>query len=259
MTTRHQELGRFLRTLRERAAPPLEPPGTRRRRTPGLRREEVAALCGISVTWYTWIEQGRAPQVSPDTLARFAAVLAVTDAERRYLWEAAGLAPQRVPRVLPQVPAAIASVLEHIATPAYCLGRYWDALAWNRQAQELFPDWLGADGTERNLLRFVFCEPAVRDFIVDWPSRARRLVAEFAADSADLAGDPLYEELVSELCGQSPEFRAYWQRREVSFRDPALKAFRHPALGPVVYEQTTFAPLVERDLKLVVLCARADA
>ena len=255
MTTRPEELGRFVRMLRERAAPP-KTPSARRRRTPGLRREELATLCGISVTWYTWIEQGRAPQVSPDTLARLADALAVTDAERRYLWEAAGLAPQRAPRRTPRVPPAITSVLERIASPAYCLGRHWDALAWNEEAEALFPDWLGPNGQERNLLRFMFCVPAARDFVIDWPQRARRLVAEFSADAGDLVGEGQYEELVANLDRQSAEFRAYWQRREVSFRDPTVKTFRHPALGLVVYEQTTFASLVERDLKLVVLCAR---
>ncbi len=200
-----------------------------------------------------------APQVSPDTLARLADVLAVTDAERRYLWEAAGLAPQRAYRRTPRVPPAIAAVLERIASPAYCLGRYWDALAWNKEAEALFPDWLGSQGQERNLLRFMFCVPAARDFVVDWPQRARRLVAEFSADAGDLAGEGQYEELVADLGRQSAEFRAYWQRREVSLRDPAVKTFRHPVLGLAVYEQTTFASLVERDLKLVVLCARSGA
>ena len=255
MVTRPKELGCFLRRLRERTAPQGAPIG-RRRRTPGLRREELATLCGISVTWYTWIEQGRAPQVSPDTLARLADVLAVTDAERRYLWEAAGLAPQRPAQKTPHVPAAITSVLERIATPAYCLGRYWDALAWNREAESLFADWLGPQGQERNLLRFMFCVPAARDFVVDWPQRARRLVAEFSADAGNLAGEGQYEDMVADLGRQSAEFRAYWARREISFRDPAVKAFRHPTEGLVVYEQTTFAPLVERDFKLVLLCAR---
>ncbi len=255
MTARQKELGHFLRTLRERMT---VPPGGRRRRTPGLRREELAAQCGISATWYTWIEQGRAAGVSPDTLARLAEVLGVTDAERRYLWEVAGLGPQRVTRLVPQAPAEMTSVITHIATPAYCLGRYWDALAWNKEAQELFPDWLGEGSHERNLLDFVFSVPAARDFIVDWPGRARRLVAEFAADSADLAGDPRHEEMVADLASRSREFRDYWQRREVSFRDAALKTFHHPTRGLVLYEQTTFAPLVMRDLKLVILCARSN-
>lgn len=255
MMTRKKELGRFLRALRERSPAPA---GARRRRTPGLRREELAAQCGISATWYTWIEQGRAEGVSPDTLARLAEALVVTDAERRYLWEVAGLGPQRLPRPVPQAPAEMASVLAHIDAPAYCLGRYWDALAWNAGAQELFPDWLGERACERNLLDFVFSVPAARDFIVDWPARARRLVAEFAADAADLAGDPHYEGMVGDLSARSPDFRDYWQRREVSFRDPTLKAFRHPVRGLVLYEQTTFAPLVMRDLKLVILCARPN-
>jgi len=253
MLTQHKELGRFLRTLRERTLPRSQNPGTRKRRTPGLRREELADLCGISATWYTWIEQGRAPSVSHDVLTRLAHALQCTDAERRYLWEIAGLGSLRGAYLSPQAPPAIVSVLHRIEAPAYCLGRYWDALAWNGLAESLFPDWLGACAHDRNLLSFVFCEPSARTLIVDWELRARRLVAEFAADAGDLGGDHQYQELVDRLSARSEEFHRYWRHQEVSFREPTVKHFHHPQSGLVSYEQTTFAPLAQRDLKLVVL------
>ncbi|HUW97700.1 MAG TPA: helix-turn-helix transcriptional regulator [Acidiferrobacter sp.] len=250
----HKELGRFLRTLRERTPPRTEPPpGARKRRTPGLRREELADLCGISATWYTWIEQGRAPSVSHEVLARLAHALDCTDAQRRYLWEIAGLGPVRGADSAAVAPPAIVSLLQRIDAPAYCLGRYWDALAWNQRAARLFPDWLGTGGADRNLLGFVFCEPSARTLIVDWERRARRLIAEFVADASDLEGADRYQELVARLSARSEEFHRYWRQQEVWFREPAVKHFRHPRDGLVSYEQTTFSPLAQRDLKLVVL------
>lgn len=253
---KQRELGRFLRLLRERTAPQTS--DRRKRRTPGLRREELAALLGVSPTWYTWIEQGRAPSVSHEVLSRLARALHMTDEERRYAWEAAGLGPVRASLVTEKVPPAVLDVLTALASPAYCLGRYWDAVGWNKAAEDLFPDWLGPDREERNLLAFVFCEPAARTFIVDWELRARRLVAEFAGDAADVAGEQTYQALVARLCAASGDFRVLWSRQEISFREPARKSFRHPNRGLLFYEQTTFAPLSQRDLKLVVLSPKGS-
>lgn len=254
---KQRELGRFLRLLRERTPPQAS--DRRKRRTPGLRREELAALIGVSPTWYTWIEQGRAPSVSHEVLSRLARALNMTDGEQRYAWEAAGLGPLRAPLVGERLPPEIFDVLMGLTSPAYCLGRYWDALGWNKTAEELFPDWLGPDCGERNLLAFVFCEPTARTFIVDWELRARRLVAEFAADAADVAGEQPYQSLVARLCAASSDFRALWSRQELSFREPARKSFRHPSRGLLFYEQTTFAPLSQRDLKLVVLSPKGPS
>src|SRR5262249_20682563 len=152
-----------------------------RRRTPGLRREEVAQLCGLSTTWYTWIEQGRDVSVSPSALARLAGVLQLDRAERAYLFELAG---KRDPDHRDSdddkiFPAALACV-NAIAAPAYILDRNWKACSWNPLAERLFGGWLDRAG-DRNLLRFIFLEPAARALICGWAERARRVAAEFRA------------------------------------------------------------------------------
>ncbi|MGN4224056.1 helix-turn-helix domain-containing protein, partial [Burkholderia gladioli] len=150
-------LGDFIRAHRERLTPEALglPPGPRRR-TPGLRREEVAQLCGVSPTWYTWIEQGRQVSASADALARIAVALRLSRAERAYLFE---LAAQRDPAepelATADVPDTLVAAVDLVAAPAYVLDRQWNALAWNAPAAALFAGWLDGDH-DRNLLRFTF-------------------------------------------------------------------------------------------------------
>ena len=176
-TDQRRELGGFLRTRREAVSPSqagLLLGARARRRTPGLRREEVAQLCGISTTWYTWIEQGRDITLSAAALARLADALRLTAAERAYLFE---LTRRRdpTPPVAPSAPvivaAALRAVLEVIETPAYLLDRQWHVRAWNDAAGDLFAPWLDSD--EPCMLRFVFLKPAAREFICDWNDRAQ--------------------------------------------------------------------------------------
>jgi transcriptional regulator with XRE-family HTH domain len=149
-------LGRFIRSHRERVAPSVP---TRRRRTPGLRREELAALAGIGVTWCAWIEQGRDIRVSPEALARLATALALTPAERGYLFELAGRRDPDAPRSepMPQAPRSVRALVEAQAHPAYGLDRVWNACCWNAAAEHLFGGWLGP-GKQKNLLRYAFTD-----------------------------------------------------------------------------------------------------
>src|ERR1700739_4286231 len=177
------ELGEFVGAQRERLAPAASGlPAAARRRTPGLRREEVAQLCGLSVTWYTWLEQGRDIALSPSALPRLADALRLRRAERAYLFELAGKRdPAADETVVEQIPPALAACVKAIAAPAYVLDRSWTARAWNAWAQRLFAGWL--DGAhDRNLLRFIFLAPSARMLIHDFNERARRVVAEFRAD-----------------------------------------------------------------------------
>ena len=157
-------------------------PASGRRRTPGLRREEAAQLSGLSVTWYTWLEQGRDVSVSPMALARLAGALRLGHAERTYLFE---LADRRDPDEhdgeANSVPPAVLAALKAIDAPAYLLDRSWNARGWNAPAERLFVGWLDRTGA-RNLLRYVFLEPAARTLIHDYDDRARRVVAEFRAN-----------------------------------------------------------------------------
>ena len=241
-------LGAFIRAGRER----LPVASTVRRRTAGWRREEVAQDSGISVTWYTWIEQGRDISISAGALSRLAATLRLAPAERTYLFELARTRDPAPPSGLDAtVPAELRAALRALTVPAYLLDRLWCACDCNDAARHLFAPWLG--GAEPNLLRFMFLDPRSRDFISDWPDRARRLLAEFRADTANLAADPEVQALIGEIGEASADFRRMWDSQAVLAREGGERRFHHPADGELVYEQLTLIRPGHPDHKLVML------
>ncbi len=252
-------LGEFLRARRDRSRPEdFGLPGGFRRRAPGLRREEVATLCGISPTWYTWIEQGRTNAVSVATLGAISRGLRLSHAERAYLFELASRADPTPPRPEDSDPHQLTSLLRAIQTPAYVLDRHWDAIAWNEPAAELFEDWIGAPATAAhsascNLLRYVFLHPRAESFIVDWPERSRRLVAEYRADTAAWHDDPVRRALVDELSWNSAAFATAWRLQNVLSREGGLRSFQHSQRGRCLYEQFTLRVAQRAELKLTVL------
>ncbi len=249
---RHQ-LGAFVRAQRDRLDPAsLGLPAGSRRRTKGLRREEVAQLAGVSATWITWIEQGREVSVSSPALARLATALRLDRAERAYLFELAGkrdIADAAAP-VVETVPPALAEALDRMTMPAYLLDGHWNAVAWNAVAAQLFTGWLDGD---RNLLRFVFLTEAARTLIRDWPERARRVVAEFRADCGRHLDDPALAALVAELGRTSAAFAEIWGQHEVLAREGGERWFDHPIDGALKFEQMSFTNADRPDLKLVLL------
>ncbi len=249
-----RELGDFIRAQRERLDPATIGLTARsRRRTPGLRREEVAQFCGLSTTWYTWIEQGRDVSVSPLALARVAATLRLGRAERGYLFELAGKRdPEQGGAAAADVPPAVLACVEAIRTPAYVLDRSWTARGWNASAERLFVGWLDQPG-EQNLLRFVFLEPAARSLICDWEARARRVVAEFRASCSAQVTDPALRTLIESLRRQSPEFAQFWNLFGVLEREGGERTFNHPLDGLLRYAQVTFELAGRPDLKLTML------
>jgi len=260
MDTRRKELGDFLQVLRQRSAPEeFGFPVGNRRRTKGLRREEVAQLAGISPTWYTWIEQGREVNVSADALDRLSQVLKLSRSERDYLFE---MADRRDPKDSHRdeqdaAPDELINMLADISIPAYIMGRYWDLLAWNKLAAVLFSGWLDQaqpkDSPAPNLLRFVFLMPQARDFVVNWEVRARRIVAEFRADCRSRLEEPALQRLVTELTQSSPEFARFWQQHDVLERQGGQRSFNHPKQGLISYQQFTLRPVDQDQLKLVLL------
>jgi transcriptional regulator with XRE-family HTH domain len=252
--TAARALGAFIRAHRERVSP--EAAGISvgiRRRTPGLRREEVAQLCGVSPTWYTWIEQGRDVSASAAALARIADALRLSRPERAYLFELAGQrdpASGRTSEI--DVPAALHASVSAIAGPAYLLDRQWNALSWNDAAAELFVGWLSGDA-DRNLLRYMFHCPSARTLVVDWAGRAARLVAEFRADSSRHLDAPPMRDFLTSLSETSPAFAAFWASQDVVDREGGRRAFEHPRLGHVTFEQITWKAALYDDLKLVML------
>lgn len=252
---RRQELAEFLRAQRERLDPARFgiPAGTRRR-TPGLRREELAQLAGLSATWYTWIEQAREVSVSAAALARLARALGLSPPERAYLFDLAGKRdPSAAAAPAAALPAALAAAVEAMACPAYLLDRGWTALAWNRPAARLFVGWLDPGAADRNLLRYVFLHPAARRLIPDWDSRARRLLAEFRVDYSHHLDDPALQALVRGLAAESPLFAEAWEAHAVVGRAGGRRHFAHPEAGPLSYEQITLTPSAQPDCKLVML------
>jgi transcriptional regulator with XRE-family HTH domain len=248
---RHQ-LGQYLRTRREQLRPAdFGLPAGSRRRTPGLRREEAAQLCGISVTWLTWLEQGRTSAVSPPTLSAIARGLKLSRAERQYLFQLAARSDPAPQTTQTASSAQLQSLVNALRSPAYVIDRHWDAIVWNRAAADLFSLWLRS--AERNLLRFVFFERAARRFIVNWNERARRLVAEFRADTANWRDDPVRKALVAELIDGSAEFAAAWKSHSVLGRDGGQRTFLHPRRGRCEYEQYTLRLAQQPDIKVTVL------
>jgi transcriptional regulator with XRE-family HTH domain len=246
-------LGAFLRARRE-ALNPVEAPMQGRRRTPGLRREEVAEFCGISTTWYTWIEQGRDIALSAAALARLADALQLTTAERAYVFELTRRrdpAPLAAETALSSIPAGLTAVLQTTTAAAYLLDRLWEMRAWNEAAGHLFAPWL--DSGEACLLKYVFLDPTARDFICNWENRARRLLAEFRADTARTPDDVGVQDLIGELLRSSPIFTRLWNNHAVLTREGGIRMFNHPQDGVLQYEQITLVPAGHPDLKLVML------
>jgi transcriptional regulator with XRE-family HTH domain len=259
--TQRRALGDFLRTHRVRLSPAgLGLASGGRRRTPGLRREEVAQACGMSTTWYTWLEQGRDVSPSPRALAGLAETLRLTPAERAYLFR---LAAKSDPAMPPPVgngmdaPAVLTEAVAAIATPAYVLDQNWNARAWNTQAERLFVGWLDGEN-DRNLLRYVFLNPLARRVLPDWEKRARRVLAEFRADSGRHLDDPQLKSLVDGLSQENSFFARCWREHEVEERAGGERSFDHPRKGRLRYEQVAFTLASRADLKLVILTPQAD-
>lgn len=255
--SQRRALGDFLRAHRERLTPAavgLPPIG--RRRTPGLRREEVAQLSGLSATWYTWIEQAREVSISVGALSAVASALRLSRAERSYLFDLAGKRdPERGAEPLPhhaaaQVQAAVAAV----AAPAYALDRCWDVLAWNDAATDIFRGWLDAPGP-KNLLRYIFLDVGAQSLIQDWPSRARRVVAEFRAECSAYLDDSPVRALTDALQRESAVFAALWSQQDVVEREGGRRGFHHPTRGEIDFAQVTFRLSGHDDVKLVMLLA----
>jgi transcriptional regulator with XRE-family HTH domain len=244
----------FMRDRRARTRPEdVGLPAGSRRRTPGLRREEVAQLAGVGITWYTWFEQGRDIKVSEDFLERLCRAFRLDAVERSHLFM---LARHRLPPVTPSRPAEVSdtvrAVLKSLPCPAYIKTTRWDVVAWNEPAAEIFSDFERHGPGERNLVWLVFTSPAFRSLMVDWEGDARRTLAKFRLDHARANGDPAFETLVADLRSCSPEFRQWWSDQDVRSVGEGVKSIRHPRQGPVAYNHAAFAVEGTPDLRLIV-------
>jgi transcriptional regulator with XRE-family HTH domain len=208
-----------------------------RRRTPGLRREEVAQLAGVSAAWYTWLEQARDIQPSADALAAITRALRFSDEERAHAFVLAGRALHAVPPPPPATaPPLVQAVLDALGVPAYVSDRAWNVIGWNAIMDRV----LGfSTRRERNSIVHAFADPDLRARLVNWPDEAAQLVASLRRAADEAPEDPAFESLIERL-GAYPEFRKLWARHEVKRRGATRKELRHATLGTLVFTSQAF-------------------
>ncbi|WP_061293276.1 helix-turn-helix transcriptional regulator [Herbidospora cretacea] len=236
---RRAELSDFLRTRRARLTPgDVGMAVAGRRRTPGLRREEVAVLAGVGVSWYTWLEQGRDINVSSDVLDAIGRALRLSESERAHAYLLAGLNPPTTQgRRDAEVTPELRRLLDTWTPPAMLRDRYWNMIAANDAAQRTFR----YGDTDHNCLIAFFTNARYRAMHVEWESAAPGVVAAYRADAAHAPGDPEFARVVADLSAVSPEFAELWGRHDVGPPVQAVKAIRHPEAGDLFFDMTTLA------------------
>jgi transcriptional regulator with XRE-family HTH domain len=258
--TQRRQLIDFLKGCRARLTPAqVGLPDTNRRRTPGLRREDVAALAGVSVTWYTWLEQGRDIQVSADVLERISTTLRMSPDEREYLFALVQHRPAPpVPARTAEISSTMRRMLDALGVPALIMTARWDVMAWNELMRKVFRDYGQIPAERRNLIRILLVddEGYQRDAEA-YEAMARRILAKFRVDYSQTPDDPAFEELISELNAECPTFRRLWGRAEVVGRSEAVA--NHPALGGLTFEHSSFVPEGSPNLRLLIFVPHDDA
>ncbi len=247
-------LGAYLKNRRTKLDPASFGVSGGRRRTSGLRREEVAQRANISATWYTWLEQGRGGSPSADVLDRIARALTLTEVEREHLFL---LGLGRPPEVHYRGSDAITPRLQRLLdaltySPAIVRTATWDVVAWNRAAAAVLTDYGSLPPDQRNILRMIFCDSRVRAVQSEWEAVARFVVGAFRIDAARAGAEAEVAPLVKELCQSSPEFASMWRDNDVRTHGDEVKRLRHPKLGLIALEYSAFAVDARPDLSLIV-------
>lgn len=250
----HNPLGAYLKDRRARLDAASLGYGAARRRTPGLRREEVAQRASISATWYTWLEQGRGGAPSGEVLERIAGALLLTEVEREHLF-LLGLGRPPEPRY--PLGAALSPRIQRVLdalpdSPAFVKTLNWDLVAWNRAAAAVFDYRDDLPPEQRNILRRIFLDPHNRARQLDWEAVARFAVAAFRADVARAGMQDHAAELVRELSRRSADFDAMWRGQDVRAYGEGTKQLRHPVAGLLAMEYSSFAVDGRPDLSMVV-------
>ena len=253
-TTDDNQLGTFLKDRRARLDPTSFGFGRTRRRTPGLRREEVAQRANVSATWYTWLEQGRGGAPSTDVLERVAGALTLSEAEREHLFL---LAQRRPPEVRHRAPESVTRRLQLVLdalpySPAMVTTSMFDVVAWNHAAETVMTGYRSLPPERRNVLRILFHDPAWQTQMPDWEKHARTAVATFRLATARAGTQAAAKALVDELSARSPAFAAIWRDNEVSDQGEGTKNIANAEVGKIALEYSTFAVDGQPDLSLVV-------
>jgi transcriptional regulator with XRE-family HTH domain len=255
MTARTENpLGDYLKDRRTRLDPAELGLPLTRRRTPGLRREEVAARANVSATWYTWLEQGRGGAPSAEVIDQLARALLLTDAEREHLFL---LALGRPPEVRYRTAGAVAPLFQRMIdamelSPVLVRTPTWDVVAWNRAASAVLTDYGAVPVEQRNIVHQIFCNPRIRAAQPNWEDVARFVVAAFRADVARAGAATAVEGLVDDLRRRSTEFDVMWRDNDVRSFGQGTKWVRHPTAGMLALEYSAFAVDGRPDLAMVV-------
>jgi transcriptional regulator with XRE-family HTH domain len=254
LATNDNRLGNYLKDRRAKIDPAAFGFSMTRRRTAGLRREEVAQRANVSATWYTWLEQGRGGAPSADVLNRLARALMLTDVEREHLFLIAlGRPPEVRFHAVEGVTPRLQRVLDALElSPAIVKTSTWDIVAWNRAAAAVLADYEKFAPQERNVLRLMFCNPEVRAAQPDWVAAARFVVAAVRAEAARAGAAERVKNLVDELSRESVEFARMWRDNDVRTYGEGTKHLRHPKAGLIGLEYSAFAVDGRPDLGMVI-------
>lgn len=253
-----RELADLLRSRRDRLLPAdVGLPASGRRRTRGLRREEVAQLAGISTTYYTFLEQGRQISPSRQVLDALARALRFTPAERAHLHALAPGGGASVARHAGETLAPeVTTLVEHLDPhPTYVTGRYWDVLAANRAARALWTDWPALPAEDRNMLWWTFADPSARTVLVEWETEARAQLARFRTAAARHPDDPGFATLIERLHSHGSEVRAWWPHHDIAPLSSGSKRLFHPVLGHLDLRHVVLQVADDPDQKLVTFTA----
>ncbi|WP_347109472.1 helix-turn-helix transcriptional regulator [Paenarthrobacter sp. S56] len=259
---RRKELGLFLRARRDQALrseyglPPIS-----RKRERGLRREEVAFLSGVSVTWYTWLEQGRDISPSRQVLEAIARALHLSDTGLAYVLSLGGYATSVNPApVAGSAPPHVQRLLDALdPNPSYALSPDWGVAGWNKAYAALYPNIAHVPAEDRNLLWLVFTDPYVRNLLPDWDVTSRRFLAEFRAETGQRLGDPDVKFQVERLKEASREFQESWDQYDILGFESRERLFQHPAVGVLHLEHHQVSPSDRPDLHIVVYTPAPDS
>ncbi|MGH3904790.1 MAG: helix-turn-helix transcriptional regulator [Pseudonocardiaceae bacterium] len=253
---RRGEMSDFLRSRREQLVrsdfglPPLS-----RARVLGLRREEISYLSGVSVTWYTWLEQGRDINPSRQVLDAVARTLRLSSPEHSYLLSLAGYSPRQATPgpSAPSMPAHVQRLLDALDRfPAYAITADWSIVGWNAAYEGLYPNVASVAVEDRNLLWLVFTDPYVRELLPDWEMTSRRFLAEFRAEAGPRLGEPRICDLIRRLTSVSDAFRLGWDSHAVGGFASRERIFRHPEAGELRFEHHQLSPADHPDLQLII-------
>jgi len=224
-----------------------------RTRTDGLRREDVAAISGVSASWYTWLEQGRPMRVSDDVLDRLCQTLRLTEDERVYLYSLVQHRPPRVnTEVRPEAPPDVTRMIHALGVPVLVLNLRWDVLDWNPLQTVMYRDYTKIPAEERNLLEILFTQPVKHMTPAQQEQMAQRLIARLRFDYSKCTDDPKFEALVLRLSTKSPLFSRIWRTPEFTLRAYGVHRFTHARFGPLSFEHSSVVPDGHPNLRMVV-------